>query len=542
MREKRVVVVFFILVLLYSFLIVKLVMLSQPNSTINQAAQTHGSYIVKFSSTRGTIYDSSLNKLVNVKEQYVAAVAPVENTTAQFIALSPFVDNIQILTQKLSQRIPFSLNISSPDISAESTDVLKTYVRYEDKAVSPALIGYLDSSGNGTAGIEKAFDTQLKTYSKAVTAAFPVDATGRLLKGLSVEIRVEGLGDMGGVVLTLDKDIQQAAEQAANKFLKAGSVIVMDSKTGDILASVSSPTFSPNDLAAAMKGVNSPMTNHVFSAYNLGSIFKIAVTAAALESGISPDFQVTCTGSIDVSGQLFHCHYLPGHGKEDMSLGFENSCNPYYITLGQKTGADNILSMAKKLGFGQPSDFAPGLTSVAGSLPDAVTLKLPAALANFSMGQGEFLATPVQVARMVAAVANNGLLPTPRLVTGIVDNDLKFLKTYPGAVPDSVFSEKTADLIRQFMIKTVNEGTGKPAKPLYGGAGGKTSTAETGWVQNGKTINQAWFAGFYPAEQPKYVIVAMCENGVAGGADAGPVFKYIANALAPRCGFPVVQQ
>src|SRR5659263_55227 len=239
MREKRVVVVFFILVLLYSFLIVKLVMLSQPNSTINQVAQTHGSYIVKLSSTRGTIYDSSLNKLVNVKEQYVAAVAPVENTTAQFIALSPFVDNIQILTQKLSQRIPFSLNISSPDISAESTDVLKTYVRYEDKAVSPALIGYLDSSGNGTAGIEKAFDTQLKTYSKAVTAAFPVDATGRLLKGLSAEIRVEGLGDMGGVVLTLDKDIQQAAEQAANKFLKAGSVIVMDSKTGDILASVS---------------------------------------------------------------------------------------------------------------------------------------------------------------------------------------------------------------------------------------------------------------------------------------------------------------
>ncbi|HEX3027247.1 MAG TPA: penicillin-binding transpeptidase domain-containing protein, partial [Clostridia bacterium] len=103
--------------------------------------------------------------------------------------------------------------------------------------------------------------------------------------------------------------------------------------------------------------------------------------------------------------------------------------------------------------------------------------------------------------------------------------------------PDRVFSESIANTIKKFMIYTVDSGTGTPAKPTYGGAGGKTATAETGWIQNGKTINQAWFAGFYPAESPRYAIVAMLENGVAGGADAGPVFKYIADSLAPSLGY-----
>jgi len=105
-----------------------------------------------------------------------------------------------------------------------------------------------------------------------------------------------------------------------------------------------------------------------------------------------------------------------------------------------------------------------------------------------------------------------------------------------------VISTQIANTVKSFMIKTVDQGTGMPAKPAYGGAGGKTSTAQTGWVQDGKNVNQAWFAGFYPAQSPKYAIVAICENGTAGGADAGPVFKYIANSLAPSCGYPVVSQ
>ena len=157
------------------------------------------------------------------------------------------------------------------------------------------------------------------------------------------------------------------------------------------------------------------------------------------------------------------------------------------------------------------------------------------------MGEGSLMVTPVQVACMVSAVANGGMLPTARLVKGIYDGS-KMVTEYPGAVPGRVISAQIAQQVSSFMIKTVDEGTGMPAKPTYGGAGGKTATAETGWIQNGKTINQAWFAGFYPAASPKYAIVAMCENGKAGGADAGPVFKYIADSLSQSCGYPKVKQ
>ncbi|HEX2937617.1 MAG TPA: penicillin-binding transpeptidase domain-containing protein [Ruminiclostridium sp.] len=197
--------------------------------------------------------------------------------------------------------------------------------------------------------------------------------------------------------------------------------------------------------------------------------------------------------------------------------------------------------MAKRLGFGRQTVFAPGLSADAGTLPTSTELKAPAAVANFSMGEGNLMVTPVQVACMVSMVANGGMLPTARLVKGIYDGD-KMVTDYPGAVAGRVISADIAQQIKAFMIKTVNEGTGLPAKPVYGGAGGKTATAETGWLKDGKTINQAWFAGFYPADSPKYAIVAMCENGKAGGADAGPVFKYIADGLAPTCGYPQVNQ
>lgn len=198
--------------------------------------------------------------------------------------------------------------------------------------------------------------------------------------------------------------------------------------------------------------------------------------------------------------------------------------------------------MANRLGFGSGMLLAPGMYSADGSLPQQSELEMPAALANFSMGQGNFLVTPIQVARMVCAVANGGLMPTPRLVKGMVDDRGNVSGSYENAVPDRVFSEDIANTVKNFMIKTVDEGTGMPAKPQNGGAGGKTATAQTGWIKDGQAIDEAWFAGFYPAQTPKYAIVAMCENGSAGGADAGPVFKYIADSLSARCGFSPVQQ
>lgn len=539
MYKRRMKIFFLVMLILFIGIDTRLGWLATRGSSV-QTADTHGSYSLKIESNRGTIYDRNLEPMVNNNLKYVAAVSPQVNPAEQLRALSPHVSDISVLEEGLNKRLPFTVTVDTPNIDAPGVSVFTKHERYSENQLAPHIIGYVDSSGSGVAGIEKAYDDVLKEYSGSITRTYAVDAKRRALAGVEAKTTATG-NSKGGVVLTLDSDIQKAAQTAADKYLKSGCVIVMNVKNGDILASVSEPEYSPLNVSAALKGTDSPLLNRVFSSYNLGSAFKIAVAATALESGIDPSFSCDCTGVIDVSGRAFHCEKTAGHGKEDMALAFANSCNPYFITIGLKTGGDKILEMAQRLGFGKKTVFAPGLSSEAGTLPTSEQLTSPAAVANLSMGQGELMVTPVQVACMVSAVANGGYLPTARLVKGIYDGQ-KLVTEYPNAVPDRVLSERIADKVSGFMIKTVNEGTGVPAKPKYGGAGGKTATAETGWLKDGKTINQAWFAGFYPAENPKYAIVVMCEDGRAGGTDAGPVFKYIADSLAPSCGYPAVEQ
>lgn len=538
MRVKRVIAFYFVILAMFTGLVARLLYLAWPGNAYAKAAASHGYYTLKVNGGRGMIYDGSMRPIVNRKTEYTAFVLP---SAAAGKLLEPYVEDKQALNKKIASGKPFMVKVDTPNINAPGVTIVQSKVRYSGVSVAPHIVGYLDSDGNGVSGIEKAYDKILRQDSYTISESYAVDAKKRVLDGVAPEFGQSGSGE-GGVQLTIDSNVQISTQQAVQKYLTAGAAVVMDVNTGDILAAASGPSFSPDQVAVSLKQAGSPLMNRVFSAYDLGSIFKVAVTATALESGISPDFTMTCIGSIDVSGRTIHCEKRSGHGVENMSLGFENSCNPYYITLGQKVGGEKILDMAERLGFGSGMSLAPGIVSPDGNLPDKQTLLQPVAVANFSIGQGDLMATPIQVARMICAASNGGLMPTPRLVKGLIDNNGKVSERFPDAQPDRVFSPQIAETIKEFMIKTVDEGTGIPAKPMYGGAGGKTSTAQTGWVQGGKTIDEAWFAGFYPAQNPKYAIVAICENGSAGGADAGPVFKYIANSLAPSCGYPTVQQ
>lgn len=539
MRKRRLKALLLCITVLFGLLGLRLAWLAHPGSDISQAAQTHGSYTLKLGTERGTIYDSQMRPLVNTEPLCIAAVLPQkDNTTAQFDALQGHVQDPNALRQKLAAGQPFSIQVDTQDITAPGVQVVRMDKRYGSESLAPHLVGYLGGDGKGAAGIEKAYNDLLTQDAQTYYAYFPVDAAGRSLTGLAPEIRTEGKSHAGGVELTIDADIQRIAEQAAAKYLKVGAVLVMDPNTGDILADVSTPAFSQNALGDALNEADSPLLNRTFSAFNVGSVFKIDVAAAALESGVPASFSVQDTGSVTVAGRVFNNAGGEKLGLLTMEGGMVHSSNVYYITLGQKIGGDLILNMAQRLGFGLTYELAPGLLPSAGTLPDAQGLRVPAALANFSIGQGDFLATPVQVARMVSAVATGGLLPTPRLVKATVDGQKQTVKATKNAAPMRVFSQSIAAQIKQFLISTVQQGTGQPAAPAYGGAGGKTSTAQTGWVQDGKAIQQTWFAGFYPADTPKYVIVAMMQNGKAGGADAGPVFKYIADAIAPSLGYP----
>lgn len=533
---KRTVALFVTLMLMLSALTVRLASQAAPKNSLARAAAVHGSYTVEINSTRGTIYDSKMKPLVNNTPAYYALVAPdKEDIPRQLTGLTPFVSDVKLLEKKLGAGAPFSIEVSNPNVNIKGVTVVSSVKRYSDN-MAPQLIGYLDGGGKGVSGIEKALNDALSKYKKELFGYYPVNAAGTRLAGLSTEICSEG-SDSGGVVLTIDRDIQLSAQQAAAKYLGTGAIVVMDPKDGDILALASVPAFSPNRLDEAVKADGSPMINRAFSAYNLGSVFKTAVTAAALESGIGTDFSYTCYGSINVGGNVVHCASGEVHGKEDMESGFTNSCNGYFITLGQKTGKKSLFDMVKRLGFGSSSTFYPGYASSAGTLPTLSELDAPAALANLSIGEGKLMVTPVQTARLISSVVDGGTMPTPRLIKETVDENLKTVKTFPATVNDRVYSQSTADTIKGFMIKTVESGTGTAAKPALGGAGGKTGTAETGIMKDGKAVTQAWFAGFYPADNPKYVIVALKENGVSGGADAAPAFKYVADTLASRCGY-----
>jgi penicillin-binding protein 2 len=536
MGKMRFATIYIILLLAMCGILVRLYYLSNSNNDI-QTSNTHGSLNIKLTTQRGTIYDTKMNPLTNLNDQYIAAVAPAKNVAPQLAALIPHVQDEQSVLTRMQKGNPFIVKVDSKIIVCDGITIADVKQRYSDNSIAPHIIGYTDNAGIGVSGIEKAYEDVLKKGGGDLTASFKVDALGRTLQGLPCAITNSSGNINNGVVLTLDKDIQEYTQQAATKYLKSGAVIVMDPYTGDILSAVSVPYFNQNNLALSINGANSPMMNRIFASYDLGSTFKICLTAAALETGISPTMTVNCSGKIDVSGKEFKCEKEAGHGVLDMVGALSASCNIYYITLGQMLGGDKILSMASKLGFGQTQSLAPGLTPAAGILPTVNGLKIPAALANFSMGQGSFMATPVQVARMLSAVINNGKLPTPRLVKGIVGENKQFISQNNTVAPKSVFSASTAQQISQFLIQTVDSGTGAPARPSIGGAGGKTSTAQSGWLKDGKIINQAWFAGFYPANNPKYVIVVIAEDGKSGGASAGPVFKDIANNLAQYCGF-----
>lgn len=144
-----------------------------------------------------------------------------------------------------------------------------------------------------------------------------------------------------------------------------------------IRAMVSLPDFSPNNVAGSLKSEDSPLVNRCLSAYNVGSVFKLVSASAALEYGISPETEYTCTGSIDVSGGLFHCFNSESHGKETMGEAIAQSCNAYFIHIMQQVPQSQFLLMAQNMGYGHAFEIAPGLFSSAGNLPTLQSLKIP---------------------------------------------------------------------------------------------------------------------------------------------------------------------
>ena len=486
-----------------------------------QAAQNQRTYTISAGHARGTIYDCFGRPLTNAVWHRNAVVT----ASPEAVAAVRAVGNSALLTQMQTGKPVQTADWPLPAVAG--TAVFSVPERYDSTPIAPHIIGYIDGDGHGVCGVEQAYDALLTACSGTVTVRYRADAWGRALTGDPIETTDTVARAAGGVVLTIDRDLQRIAEQAASS-LGTGAVVIQEVSTGKLRAAASAPTFDPRAVGDALNRPDSPLVNRALAEYNVGSVFKLVAACAAAESG-DTDLSIDCTGTMTYGAHTFRCIGGTAHGAVDLSRGIAVSCNCYFIRLLDRIGAAPVHRLAQRMGFGQPLWLTS--TLVSGSvLPPLRDLSAPAALANFSFGQGELLASPVQVASMIQCIANNGYRIAPSLVECTVRSD-GVRESSAENHAERVISARSAALVRDDMIAAVTSGTAVQACPSAGGAGAKTATAETGWIQNGKSVIQAWCAGFVPAESPQYVIVVFAENGRSGSAKCAPVFRQVANGI-----------
>lgn len=526
---KRFLAVFSLIILLFGLLVARMSLLAVTEPLI-EAAQQQSATVLKVAETRGMIYDRKLRPLTGITTKNIAAVLPNEQAADVLMRATP-IDKRAELQQNLTKMRPFLWEVDSTSLYAKGLEVFPVPQRYLDEQPAVHIIGQIDpATGQGASGLERAYDSLLTSAGGVVQMRYATDALQRGIETSPPEIMDSGYLSGAGLVLTIDRDIQDIAEQAS-KSMESGAIVIMDPYTGDILASVSAPAYNPNNPADALADSRKPFFNRAFAAYSVGSTFKLLTAATALEMGVSPGRVYTCNGAIEVLDQVFHCHNLNGHGTLDMRGALNHSCNPYFISLALEVGGPALAYKAQQLGFGSRFEAAPGYFTAAGSLPTLQELSAPAAVANFGFGQGVLTATPIQIATLVSAIANGGGAVTPRLVAGTTANGKEITTATVTYSPRTVFREQAALQVRDMMVNVVEEGSGKNAQPAHGGAGGKTASAQTGQYKDGEEVVQAWFSGFYPASKPQYTIVVLVEGGDSGSDAACPVFKEIADGL-----------
>ena len=253
--------------------------------------------------------------------------------------------------------------------------------------------------------------------------------------------------------------------------------------------------------------------------------------AAALEAGES-GFVYTCPGWCAVDGRIFRCAGGIPHGEVDLAGALEKSCNGYFIRLGQALGADAVRAMAEQLGFGQAIPLTDALHTAAGVLPEREALASSGAYANFCFGQGELLASPLQVAAMMNTIACGGICRTPLLLETTLDETTGAPLTALSHVRSRrVLTKRTAAALQALLAGVVAGGTGHEAALPGQTAAGKTGTAQTGQFSGGTELKNYWFAGFVPAEQPRYTIVVLQDTQAEPAFSSAAIFARVAAGL-----------
>lgn len=477
---------------------------------------------VTVSRQRGTIFDCNMKPITNAEKQYTSLITDIPAASVTLCDYFSDQEVADILAEIRNGSLP--IITCNRDISGSGIVSFASF-RHQ-QSIANHLVGYLDQNGHGVSGLEAVLD-ELLYSDRQVRLSFGIDGYGKLIAGDSIKYEYDRSIEQSGVMITIDTDIQAVAEKAAEA-LNTGAVVVSEIETGEIKAMVSCPDFDLNDISSALGDENSPLINRAMLTYNVGSGFKPCVAAAALEAGYT-NFLWYCEGHSDIDGQIFRCHKTSGHKWLDLAGAIKHSCNSFFYELAIEVGAKKVYDMAVRAGFNNAVSFGYGLSARSSQIGDLGRLSVSErALANLAIGQGELMISPVGILTLYSAIASDGSYYPPSIIKGEVQNGSLVEKT---AENEKVFlmSKSTAAKLRECLSGVLDEnGTGYIAKPKTVSAAGKTSTAETGIVKNGKAVTNTWFCGFFPLDEPKYAVAVIAENSEQG---CGGVFAEIADGI-----------
>lgn len=527
MSGKRVLAVYAALLLGFAVVLCRLYTLAQ-NPAYAARAEAQSTVTLQLPTRRGNFYDHQGRLLTGLETNWQALCFPGEENYARLYAYTDEAGQA-LLYRSRNRAAPFLLE-TDRDLTALGVPSYASAKRYAAVPLCQHLIGYLDGDGHGAAGLEKALNAVLTGTGAHSSIACAVTAQGALRTGEAPQLTQADSGALG-VQLTIDRTVQRAAEAVAAQTMTSGCILVLDTATAAVRASVSVPGYDLEHLAASLQAANSPFMNRALQSYAVGSVFKPVLAAAALENGILPVYE--CTGAVVVDGQIFRCAGSVPHGEVTLADALAKSCNGYFIRLGQQLGAETVLQMARAFGFGQSVELVSGLAAEAGQLPTAQELAQSGQLANFSFGQGSMMASPVQIAALFNTIAADGIYRTPSFVIGTLDETTgQPLQTLAHLRQRRVFWAQSAAALRTMLVQVVEEGTGQDAAGLSGGAGGKTGTAQTGqFTADGEEYKNLWFAGFYPAQKPRYTVVVLQDGVQHPACSSVAVFAQLCTAL-----------
>ena len=418
---------------------------------------------------------------------------------------------------------------------------------YPYGTLASKVLGFTGADNQGILGLEVKYDKYLQgTNGKILTLT---DARGIEIENAG-ESRLEPVNGYD-LCLSLDRNIQMYCEQAAKKVCTkksadSVSVIVMNPQNGELMAMVNYPEFDLNDpftlagdtgetVSAEEKQdlLNKMWRNQCISdTYEPGSTFKIITAAAALEEGVVKlDDAFFCPGYKIVEDRRIRCARTTGHGAETFETGIMNSCNPVFMELGERLGAENFAGYFKQFGLLSKTNI--DLPGEAGTIMHKTENIGPVELATISFGQS-FQITPIQLVTTVSSIINGGTRVTPHFGVSVQDADGNTVKTFSYETHENICTAETSETMRCLLEKVVSEGTGKNAKIEGFSIGGKTATSQTLPRSDHKYISS--FLGFAPADDPQVLVLVVINDpqGIYyGGTIAAPVAKEIFENILP---------